>query len=112
MTSRSSFFTRCLAFGLVLALTPGLAEAVENVWHLALLGHSAHATDEGSDHQPTGDEHGCSGTFHVCSCHHASSVLPVSPTLLALNRTGRGAAVPPLLPRAPFRPGLLRPPQS
>ena len=40
--------------------------------------HGAHAQDAGADHAPDGDEHGCSGTFHLCSCHHSP------PTVLAL----------------------------
>jgi hypothetical protein len=54
---------------LVLLVTPGLIEAAENVWHLAVAGHTAHSPDAGADHQPTDDEHGCTGSFHLCSCH-------------------------------------------
>lgn len=66
----SSLLSRLLVLVLVLSLTPGLVELVENAWHLMEVGHVAHAVDQGADHQPEGDEHGCSGNFHVCSCHH------------------------------------------
>lgn len=52
-------------------MIPGLAEAGENLWHFARAGHLAHAQDAGEDHAPEGDEHGCSGTFHLCSCHNS-----------------------------------------
>lgn len=105
-------FARLLALVLVLALTPGLVEAVENVWHLAQNGHSAHATGESSDHQPTDEEHGCSGTFHMCSCHHASSTMPGTPSPQALSQVETHPAPTPSLPSAPMLSGLLRPPQS
>lgn len=80
-----SLLTRLAILGLVWLVTPGLAEASENVWHLLWAGHSAHATEAGPDHAPAGDEHGCSGTFHLCLCHQA----PVS----ALGATpGPGSA--------------------
>jgi hypothetical protein len=56
---------------LVLLVTPGLLEATENLWHLAAAGHTAHSSEAGADHQPTGDEHGCTGSFHLCSCHRS-----------------------------------------
>lgn len=59
---------RLLAFVLAFALFPGATEIVENVSHLVSSGHTAHAVDD-SDHAPQGDEHGCSGTTHVCACH-------------------------------------------
>lgn len=104
---------RLLVLGLVLAMTPGLAEVVENVAHLAVSGHGAHAADQGPDHEPTGDEHGCSGTFHVCSCH--SSV----PSDLVRPTDGRRSAapqpvgsIPSPLPSSPILPVPDRPPQA
>lgn len=64
------FPVQLLVAGLIWAITPGLAEVAENAWHLVVAGHQAHALDRGADHAPAGDEHGCSGTFHLCSCHH------------------------------------------
>lgn len=106
--------TRALVGLLVWALTPGLAEVSENAWHLLLRGHAAHAADQGPDHAPVGDEHGCSGPFHLCSCHHSQAFdrapapgrlqleEPCSGTLRAEDR-----AVP-----EPALPGLDRPPRA
>lgn len=74
----TSLAARILVAVLVWALTPGLLEVSENVWHLVAAGHTAHAASQGADHEPAGDEHGCTGTFHLCSCHHtlASDLVP------------------------------------
>ena len=53
---------------LLWVLTPGLAEFVENAVHLVENGHFAHATPAGDSHPSPGPEHGCTGTFHLCSC--------------------------------------------
>lgn len=53
---------------LVVLLIPGAFEVMENLWHLGATGHVAHAADAGADHAPQGQEHGCSGTFHFCTC--------------------------------------------
>ena len=63
---------RILVIALVYLVTPSLTEAAENVWHLLSTGHDAHAVEAGSDHAPQGDEHGCSGTYHLCSCCHTA----------------------------------------
>jgi len=62
-------------FALLLALAPGLGEVVENLFHLAIEGHAAHALGHGDSHAARGPEHGCSGTFHLCSCHSSSTGL-------------------------------------
>lgn len=59
----------CLALILLWTLVPGAGEVAENVIHLVLHGHSAHAEPDGDTHAPDGPEHGCSGTLHLCSCH-------------------------------------------
>jgi len=46
-------------------------ELVEQVVHWTATGHSAHDGDE--DHEPATGEHGCSGSFHACSCHSTAS---------------------------------------
>ena len=99
---------------LVCALTPGFGEMVENLWHLALTGHSAHAVEQGADHEPSNDEHGCSGTFHLCSCHHT-----VPSDLAAVRAGGPGAELPVRTfrrdvtsPAEPDLPGLDRPPRA
>lgn len=76
---------RLLVLVLALALTPGLTEAAENLWHLATAGHGAHSLEHGEDHAPEGAEHGCTGTFHLCSCHHTP------PSALAAPATGAPA---------------------
>jgi len=105
---------RLLVAGLVLGLTPGLLEAAENVWHLAATGHSAHAPDRGADHSPAGDEHGCSGAFHLCSCHHslASDLVPgIGGSLSApLGPGAPDAGISVVL--EPYLPGLERPPRA
>ena len=58
---------RLLALVLALQLTPAL-EVMENGVHVLAEGHAAHALDD-AEHAPSGDCHGCSPTFHVCSCH-------------------------------------------
>lgn len=65
---------RLVTLLLVFVLTPGAAEIVENVAHLAADGHLAHAVDD-DDHAPEGDEHGCSATMHLCACHSAPCFL-------------------------------------
>ena len=58
-------------------MVPGMTEIVENIVHLAQNGHLAHAIDD-AQHAPEGDEHGCSGTFHLCQCHSSASFLSFS----------------------------------
>lgn len=77
-TAVGALTKRCLVLVLVGGLVPGLIETTENLWHLATAGHTAHAASQGADHEPAGDEHGCTGTFHLCSCHYtlASDLVP------------------------------------
>jgi hypothetical protein len=65
-------------------MVPGAVEIVENVGHLITHADTAHA-DNGHAEDSSDDEHGCSGTYHACSCHHAPSFssafnTPVPPT--------------------------------
>jgi len=105
--------TRLLVVLLVLGLTPGLVEVTENAWDLVAAGHLAHTADQAPSDAP-GDEHGCSGPFHLCSCHHslAFDLLP-APGAVRLGepwhvapRQGAPAVVEPSLP------GLDRPPRA
>jgi hypothetical protein len=49
-------------------MTPGALELTENAIHLVTHGDRAHAgADHGEDSDT--DEHGCSGTYHACTCH-------------------------------------------
>jgi hypothetical protein len=105
--------TRLSVVCLVWAMTPGLTEAVENAWHLASSGHTAHAPEAGEDHAPVGDEHGCSGTFHLCSCHHSpSTTMPSTVStqrpIAAVTSRQRAESLHP----GPELPGPFHPPQA
>ena len=77
---------RLLALFLTVAMWPGLSELVELTVHAAEHGDVAHAEDDDHDGSPLGeDEHGCSGTFHLCPCHHPTPVVgPTVPPTSAL----------------------------
>lgn len=102
-------FPRVIAILLALSLLPSV-EIVEAAVHLVVHGDAAH----GGGHDDSGlgqDEHGCSGTFHVCSCH-TGSVLPhafavelssipatsSAPVLGPVESIGRGTTAPPIRP--------------
>lgn len=70
---------RSLAAVLFLLLVPGVSEVVENLVHVAIHGHAAHARPSGDRHSEPGPEHGCNGTFHLCSCHASLSYLVAKP---------------------------------
>jgi hypothetical protein len=99
---------------LLWVLCPGLAEVTENLWHLATTGHHAHALEAGADHAPEGDEHGCSGTFHVCTCCHSAPAQATSP--LAARPGGMLREAPAALASAsllpPDLPGVDHPPRA
>ncbi len=93
---------KLLALLLVFSMTPGGAEIVENAVHLATDGHTAHSIDDAA-HAPEGDEHGCSGTMHLCACHSSPSflvaevgvsVLPPSIDELSRVRADEGRVMP------------------
>lgn len=104
---------RLLVVLLLWAFTPGLVEVTENMGHLLVAQHLAHAVDQGADHAPEGDEHGCSGTFHVCSCHHspAVDVLPL-PAGVRSHRCHRTADAEPVGVPDPTLPGPDHPPRA
>ena len=63
-------FVRLIALLLTVAMWPGLSELVELTVHAAEHGDVAHGDDDEHENAPLGeDEHGCSGTFHLCPCH-------------------------------------------
>jgi len=78
---RASPTLRLVAALLLGCLTPGVGEAVENLGHLLARGHLAHAEGAAHHHSEPGDEHGCNGVFHLCSCHSTQRFLQPSPTL-------------------------------
>ena len=52
-------------------MMPGALELAENAIHLLRHGDTAHAdTSHAGDRDD--DEHGCSGTYHACTCHSSS----------------------------------------
>jgi hypothetical protein len=64
---------RFLALLLVLAIWPSTGETAEYVVHWIQYGDAAHAAGDAHEESPIGaDEHGCSGMFHLCSCHAPS----------------------------------------
>lgn len=105
---------RLLILCLALSVIPGLAEAVENVGHVLVSGHGAHALDQGESHAPDGDEHGCSGTLHLCSCHNSVPSDLTHPGDGKVTRLPRAAvaAQASRLPSPPDLPRLDRPPQG
>lgn len=66
-----------VALLVLLGLTPGGFELVENLEHIAHDGHFAHADDhvEEADHGDAGDEHGCTPMMHTCGCHTSANAL-------------------------------------
>ena len=68
-----------IAIVMVYLMTPGAGELTENAVHLISNGHTAHAFDD-AEHEPTGAEHGCSSTFHVCQCCSSLRNLLFCPT--------------------------------
>lgn len=103
-----SWATKILVLSLVWVMTPGLVEVTENLWHLATTGHSAHAPGMGADHAPAGDEHGCSGSFHLCSCH-ATVVAELALAPPVRPRNGLMTSVTPARPHRPAEPDLSGP---
>lgn len=63
-----------VAVVMVYVMTPGSGELAENLVHLLANGHTAHAFDD-AEHQPQGNEHCCSGPFHVCQCHTSTGFI-------------------------------------
>jgi len=104
---------RILALLLAFAMFPSAMEAVEVAVHLVQHGDFAHGDQDEHASTPLGtDEHGCSGTFHLCSCHHnaASSgtgrvavmvgtdVTHAITNLAPVSRDGEAAPAPPIRP--------------
>lgn len=105
--------SRILALLLVLAVIPSGMELVELAVHIAKYGDVAHADQHDKSKSPLGsDEHGCSGTFHICSCHQVvTATTPLTATVdcvrapaqslaivFPLDRTGEAAQAPPVRP--------------
>lgn len=56
-------------------MAPGVAELSETAVHLVVHGDSAHTGGAGHEKPDGADEHGCSGSFHLCTCCHVTIVL-------------------------------------
>ena|SRR3990167_8770357 len=94
----------------MLTIVPSAMEMVEAVVHWVEHGDSAHG--DGHDASALGtDEHGCSGTFHLCGCHSANVMAPSVVVAMDLHtrsdheagvepvsRAGLGATAPPIRP--------------
>ena len=76
---------RCLVWLLLLALMPGVGEALENAVHLVTNGHSAHEAEATDSHRPPSPEHDCNGIQHLCACCASLSFLPID-TLAPIPR--------------------------
>jgi hypothetical protein len=104
---------RLAALLLLWALFPGAGEVTENLVHLSLHGHTAHAAGHADDHAKPGAEHGCTGPFHVCSCHTSTPFeLTRAAKLPSLRSTLAELAAPPLHLLARPHPPLDRPPSA
>ncbi len=100
-----------LSLLLVLSLIPSM-EVIELAVHLVQHGDLAHGERDHHESSALGtDEHGCSGAFHLCSCHTSSVTALAESTLrsvyaptshtnsfAATGRAGLGATAPPHRP--------------
>lgn len=103
---------RWLACLLAFLLMPGAGELVENAGHLVFEGHLAHAEGTGDAHEPSGPEHGCTPTAHVCGCHASLAFLsPQGPPLQGLSLARLVDTPPQEMPRPGFLSTIDRPPQ-
>lgn len=68
---------RLLALVLLLAVLPTV-EVTEQIVHLVEHALEADVPDHTAHHDESqGDEHGCTGLVHLCSCHHAQVTFAV-----------------------------------
>ena len=107
-----SLVAQILALVLAYLMTPGTGEITEAVVHAAVHGDTAHADHAGHEDAGSQDEHGCSGSFHACLCHHAPGFLP-APGIPALAiEVGDHSALPSPLSATPTGPPdtIFRPP--
>jgi hypothetical protein len=103
--------TWIFALLLTLSLLPSM-EGIELVVHLVQHGDLAHGERDGHENSALGsDEHGCTGTFHLCGCHTATALASTESSAQALyypishaacfrasGREGLGATAPPIRP--------------
>jgi hypothetical protein len=113
MRRRLRRFAPFIALVLIHLMTPGSVELTENLIHFVASGHGAHSLPDDA-HQPDDDEHGCSGPYHFCDCHHSSGFLNVSFFAIgaALGNSQQLAWSAADAPLDPFLAGLDRPPRA
>lgn len=100
------------ALAILLVLTPGAVEIVENGTHLLTEGHLAHSAADGDRHEPAGPEHGCTPTFHLCGCHASLAlVVGLASPAVALRAAGFVSRLAPDSLLTGFRPAIERPPR-
>lgn len=95
-------------------MVPGSVEIVENLGHWITHGDTAHA-DRQHDQDGPSDEHGCSGTYHACSCHASASFVAGSGAPVLMAPVDRPARAPRAINEAhdsDFVRQLLRPPRA
>jgi hypothetical protein len=73
-----------VAVFLTYLMVPGSLELTESIAHLVVHGDTAHADSEGHGEPGGADEHGCSGGYHLCVCHHSTGF--VVPLGMAVDR--------------------------
>lgn len=103
-------FVRLIALLLVVALWPGASELIEQTVHAVEHGDLAHDSGDEHDSTPLGqDEHGCSGTLHLCQCHQPAPVITASGAVVVASVDAEQATVV-LAPVARIGVGVTAPP--
>jgi hypothetical protein len=85
-----------LSLLLLLAVVPTV-ELAEQLAHVIDHAVEGDAPDHAAHHDGTeGDEHGCTGLIHLCSCHHASvTAAAPAPAMSAVELLRAVVARPP-----------------
>jgi len=83
---------------LLFLVTPGAEEALADIGHVVLDGHTFH--DEGHE----APDHCCSGAFHFCGCHATVPAITVATATLppTLVPSSEPILAPPCATRAPM----------
>lgn len=106
---------RIVVVVVALAMIPGLGEVAEAAVHLVETGHVTHVSHAHPDGElPRDAEHGCSGTFHLCTCC-ARPAFQMTARLAVPPCSDPGQTSPIYESRPVTEPhvrGLLRPPRS
>lgn len=83
---------RLLILLVTLAVVPVAGDVMETTVHAIEYGDLAHAPGDEHESAPCGqDEHGCTPTMHLCTCHPSA---PVVPTVMAVVATPPTSAPP------------------